>query len=93
LPLDYELAFAIDSFALTPGAKSEMLGRIADAFRGLEHSYRYAGDGRPDHSAERSGCRRRRSSIATKRKPMSDPRLGERRRLVAASMSVAIFAE
>ena len=31
--VDYELAFAIDNFALTPGAKSEMLGRIADAFR------------------------------------------------------------
>ena len=31
--VDYELAFAIESFALTPGAKSEMLGRIADAFR------------------------------------------------------------
>jgi small-conductance mechanosensitive channel len=30
---DYELAFAIDSFALTPGAKSAMLVRIADAFR------------------------------------------------------------
>ena len=34
--VDYELAFVIDSFALTPGAKSEMLGRIADAFRGLD---------------------------------------------------------
>jgi small-conductance mechanosensitive channel len=34
--VDYELAFAIDSFALTPGAKSEMLGRIADALRGLD---------------------------------------------------------
>jgi small-conductance mechanosensitive channel len=34
--VDYELAFAIDSFALTPGAKSEMRGRIADAFRGLD---------------------------------------------------------
>jgi small-conductance mechanosensitive channel len=32
----YELAFAIDSFALTPGAKSAMLGRIADAFRSLD---------------------------------------------------------
>jgi small-conductance mechanosensitive channel len=31
--VDYELAFAIDSFAQTPGARSEMLGRIADAFR------------------------------------------------------------
>jgi len=34
--VDYELAFAIDSFALTPGARSEMLSRIADAFRGLD---------------------------------------------------------
>jgi small-conductance mechanosensitive channel len=34
--VDYELAFAIESFALTPGAKSEMLSRIADAFRGLD---------------------------------------------------------
>jgi len=31
----YELAFAIDSFALTPDAKSGMLGRIADTFRAL----------------------------------------------------------
>ena len=34
--VDYELAFAIDSFAQTFDAKSEMLGRIADAFRGLD---------------------------------------------------------
>ena len=34
--VDYELAFAIDSFALTFGAKSEMLGRIVDTFRGLD---------------------------------------------------------
>jgi len=34
--VDYELAFAIDSFAVSPGAKSEMLIRIAEAFRGLE---------------------------------------------------------
>jgi len=34
--VNYELAFAIDSFALTPGATSEILGRIADAFRGLD---------------------------------------------------------
>jgi small-conductance mechanosensitive channel len=34
--VDYELAFAIDSFALTPVARSEMIGRIADAFRGLD---------------------------------------------------------
>jgi small-conductance mechanosensitive channel len=33
--VDYEVAFAIDSFALTPGAKSEMLRRVADAFRDL----------------------------------------------------------
>jgi small-conductance mechanosensitive channel len=31
----YELAFPIDSFAVTPGAKSAMLARIADLFRGL----------------------------------------------------------
>ena len=31
--VQYEVAFAIDSFALTPGAKSAMLCRIADAFR------------------------------------------------------------
>jgi small-conductance mechanosensitive channel len=31
--VDYELAFAIDNFAQTPSAKSEMLGHIADAFR------------------------------------------------------------
>jgi small-conductance mechanosensitive channel len=31
----YELAFALDSFALTPEAKSGMLGRIADTFRNL----------------------------------------------------------
>jgi hypothetical protein len=30
------LAFAIDSFAVSPAAKSEMLIRIAEAFRGLE---------------------------------------------------------
>jgi small-conductance mechanosensitive channel len=30
-----ELAFPIDSFALTPGAKSAMLTRIADLFNGL----------------------------------------------------------
>jgi hypothetical protein len=34
--LDYELAFAIDSFALTPGARSEMIERIADALRNLD---------------------------------------------------------
>jgi len=34
--VDYELAFAIDSFALTPGTKSEMLVRIVDTFR--EHN-------------------------------------------------------
>lgn len=34
--MEYELAFAIDSFALSPGAKSEMLGRIADSFRDLD---------------------------------------------------------
>jgi small-conductance mechanosensitive channel len=34
--MDYELAFAIDSFALTPIANSEMLGRVADAFRRLK---------------------------------------------------------
>lgn len=34
--VDYELAFAIDSFALSPGAKSEMLGRVADIFRTLD---------------------------------------------------------
>ena len=34
--VDYELAFAIESFALTPGAKSEMLSRIADGFRSLD---------------------------------------------------------
>ena len=34
--VDYELAFAIDNFALTLGARSEMLGRIADAFRRLD---------------------------------------------------------
>lgn len=34
--VDYELAFAIDSFGQTPGAKSEMLGRIANAFRANE---------------------------------------------------------
>ena len=34
--VEYELAFAIDSFAQTQGAKSEMLGRIVDAFRGLD---------------------------------------------------------
>jgi small-conductance mechanosensitive channel len=32
----YELAFAIESFALSPGARSDMMGRIADAFRGLD---------------------------------------------------------
>ncbi|OTP72140.1 hypothetical protein [Caballeronia sordidicola] len=30
------MAFAIDSFALTPGAKSEMIERIADALRDLD---------------------------------------------------------
>lgn len=34
--VDYEVAFAIDSFALTPGARSDMLGRIVDAFHGHE---------------------------------------------------------
>ena len=34
--IDYELAFAIVSYAQTPSAKSEMLGRILDAFRGLD---------------------------------------------------------
>jgi small-conductance mechanosensitive channel len=34
--LDYELAFAIDSFALTPGAKSEMIERIANTLRDLD---------------------------------------------------------
>jgi hypothetical protein len=34
--MEYELAFAIDNFSLHPGAKSEMLGRIADAFRDLD---------------------------------------------------------
>jgi small-conductance mechanosensitive channel len=33
--MDYELAFAINSFALTPIARSEMLGRISDSLRGL----------------------------------------------------------
>jgi small-conductance mechanosensitive channel len=33
--VDYELAFAIDSFALTVEARSAMLVGIADAFRGL----------------------------------------------------------
>jgi small-conductance mechanosensitive channel len=33
--MECELAFAIESFALSPGAKSEMLGRIADSFRNL----------------------------------------------------------
>jgi small-conductance mechanosensitive channel len=32
----YELAFAIDSFALSQGAKSQMLGRIADTFASLD---------------------------------------------------------
>lgn len=31
--LHYELAFALDSFALTPGVRSDMLGRIAAAFQ------------------------------------------------------------
>lgn len=31
----YELAFAIDNFALSQSAKSDMMGGIADAFRGL----------------------------------------------------------
>jgi small-conductance mechanosensitive channel len=34
--VDYELAFAIVSFELSPGAKSAMLGRIADVFGGLD---------------------------------------------------------
>jgi len=34
--VDYEVAFAINSFAMSPIAKSEMLIRIAEAFRGLE---------------------------------------------------------
>jgi small-conductance mechanosensitive channel len=34
--VDYELAFAIDNFALTQGATSEMLGRISDTFRNLD---------------------------------------------------------
>jgi len=34
--IDYELAFAIDSFAMTPGARSEMLTRIADTFLKLD---------------------------------------------------------
>ena len=33
--VDYELAFAIENFAQTPAAKSEMLGRIAEKFRTL----------------------------------------------------------
>ncbi len=33
--VDYELAFAIDSFALSFDATSTMLGRVADAFHGL----------------------------------------------------------
>ena len=34
--MEYEVAFAIDNFGLTPGVKSEILGRVADAFRGLD---------------------------------------------------------
>jgi hypothetical protein len=34
--VEYELAFAIDSFAQTPGAKSEMLRRVAETFRDLD---------------------------------------------------------
>lgn len=34
--VNYELAFAIDSFVLSPDARSDMLGSIADAFRGLD---------------------------------------------------------
>jgi small-conductance mechanosensitive channel len=34
--MDYEVAFAIDNFGLMPGAKSDILGRVADAFRGLD---------------------------------------------------------
>jgi hypothetical protein len=33
--LDYELTLTIDSFALSLGVKSKMLGRVADAFRHL----------------------------------------------------------
>jgi len=33
--IDYELVFAIDSFARMPSARSEMVGRIADTFRTL----------------------------------------------------------
>ncbi len=34
--IDYELVFAIESFALLPGARSEMICRIADTFHRLE---------------------------------------------------------
>jgi small-conductance mechanosensitive channel len=34
--MEYEVAFAIDNFGLTPGAKSDILGRVTDAFRGLD---------------------------------------------------------
>ncbi len=34
--MDYELAFAIESFALTPTVTSEMLERVADALRDLQ---------------------------------------------------------
>lgn len=34
--VDYELAFAIDSFALAPAAKSEMVARIAETFQRLD---------------------------------------------------------
>ena len=34
--MEYEVAFAIDNFGLTPGAKSDILGRVANAFRGLD---------------------------------------------------------
>jgi len=33
--IDYELAFAIDSFALMIGTKSDMLGRIVDSFQAV----------------------------------------------------------
>jgi small-conductance mechanosensitive channel len=33
--VNYELAFAIDNFALSQSAKSDMLAGVADAFRGL----------------------------------------------------------
>ena len=34
--VEYEVAFAIDSFALMPGAKSDMLGHLAEVLRGMD---------------------------------------------------------